>query len=85
MSEIIELNGFGSQDWPNRGNKADPVINPRLPFPPHPAGRALHDGRTARTRAAPVPSSQPPSSQPQEGRQDPHLAEMSVTLVKILL
>lgn len=37
MSEIIELNGFGSQDWPNRVNNTDPVINPRLPFLPHPA------------------------------------------------
>lgn len=58
MSEIIELNGFGSQHWPNRANNAEPVINPRLPVLPHPLGQALHHGRTARTQAVPAPASQ---------------------------
>lgn len=58
MSEITELNGFGSQDWPNRANNTDPVINPHPPFRPHPAGWALHPSRTARAQPASVPSSQ---------------------------
>lgn len=58
MSEIIELNGFGSQDWPNRANNTDPVITTCLPFLLHPAGRVLHHGRTACTQAVPAPSSQ---------------------------
>lgn len=41
MSEITELNGFGSQDWPNRANNTDPVINPHPPFLPHPAGQCV--------------------------------------------
>lgn len=85
MSEIIELNGFGSQDRPNRVNNADPVITPRLPFLPHPTGRALHHGQAARTQAAPAASSHAPSSQLQGESQGPRLAEISITPVKMLV
>lgn len=68
MSEITELNGFGSQDWPNRANTTDPVINPHPPFLPHPAGWALHPAWTACAQPASAPSSQASNSCKERGR-----------------
>lgn len=63
MGEIIELNGFGSQDRPNRANNTDPVINPRLPFLPHPAASQPDSPGSAGSRF-PWPIPEPPGSAP---------------------